>query len=298
MFKSGYFVFILLSGLAVNAYANDFDIAINNTISKCSDISAELSDLKRMAGINTAITGVGTAAATGATIVGIVKSSVDKELREILARVDEGAKNPPTNPTADEALNVYDKHITSTNSQSDSDTLSKKSKALGHWRTGLMGGATVTNVAGAVIAGNNRVNGDLQSRIDECIKSVDSLKSAIAQARIDNVDTSRATKIATACGEWKYADLSIINNRARGAMISSIVGATTGAVGTITSASANSDGIRAGDEQTEKNLNTTSNVLAGGTAVASGVATIFNATQIAAVKKIVKIADECEGALK
>lgn len=136
MFKSGYFVFILLSGLAMNAYANDFDNAINNTISKCSDISAELSDLKRMAGINTAITGVGTAAATGATIVGVVKSSVDKELREILARVDEGAKNP----TADEALNVYDKHITSTNSQSDSDTLSKKSKALAYGSYGWCNG--------------------------------------------------------------------------------------------------------------------------------------------------------------
>ena len=298
MFKSKYFAFIVLSGLTLNAVANDFDIAIKDTISKCSNISNELSDLKRMAGINTAITGVGTAAATGATIVGIVKSSVDKELRDILAKVDKDAKNPPKNPPADEALSVYDKHISSDDNRPDADTLSRKSKSLGHWRTGLMGGATVTNVAGAVIAGNNRVDGDLQLRIDACIKSVDTLKHAIAQARIDKTDTSRASKIAAACGEWQYADLSVINNRARGAMISSIVGATTGAVGTITSASANSDGVRAGDEQKEKNLNAASNVLAGGTAVAGGVATIFNATQIAAVKKIVKIADECEGTLQ
>ena len=137
----------------------------------------------------------------------------------------------------------------------------------------------------------------LLPRIDECIAAVDSLKTATAQARIDGADIGTANKIATACGEWKYADLSVINNRARGAMISSIVGATTGTVGTITSASANTDATRS-DANKEKTLNTASNVLAGTAAVASGVATVFNATQIAAVKKIVKIADECEAALQ
>ena len=248
-----------------------------------------------MAGINTAITGVGTAAATGATIVGIVKSSVDKELREILARVDETG-NTMANPSADDALAVYDK--TGGVKADKEKTLSDKSKSLGGWRTGLLGAGAATNVAGAVIAANNRVDGDLAARIDACIKSVDTLKNAVAQARLDGADITRANKIIGACGEWKYADLSVINNRARGAMISSIVGATTGTVGTITSAAANSDNVRGDDGQKEKNLNTASNVLAGGTAVASGVSTIFNATQIAAVKKIVKIADECEGALQ
>lgn len=289
-----YIFFIALSLITCGSYAADFDIALGAVRSRCAGISRELSDLKRMAGINTAITGVGTAAATGATVVGIVKTSVDKDLRAVLARVDE-TKNTTVNPPANEVLSVYDKNAT--NIKSEQSELYNKSKKLGNWRTGLLGTGAVTNVAGAVIAANNKVDGDLQSHIEDCVAAVDSLKSAMAQARIDGADVAQANKIATVCGEWKYADMSIINNRARGAMISSIVGATTGTVGTVTSASANTDATRS-DPDKEKTLNTASNVLAGGTAVASGVATIFNATQIAAVKKIVKIADECEAALQ
>ena len=289
-----YVSFIGLSLVACGSHAADFDVALGAVRARCAGISRELSDLKRMAGINTAITGVGTAAATGATVVGIVKSSVDKDLRAILARVDE-TKNTTVNPSANEVMSVYDKNATDI--KTEKSELYNKSKKLGNWRTGLLGVGAATNVAGAVIAANNQVDGDLQSRIDECIAAVDSLKIATAQARIDGADIGTANKIATACGEWKYADLSVINNRARGAMISSIVGATTGTVGTITSASANTDATSS-DADKEKTLNTASKVLAGGAAVASGVATIFNATQIAAVKKIVKIADECEAALQ
>ena len=270
-------------------------VALQKTYSACIGIDDSLTDLKKMAGINTAITGVGTATATGATIVGIVKSSVDKELREILSKVDETG-NVAKNPSADDALAVYDK--TGGVSSDRQRTLSDKSKSLGNWRTGLLGTSTVTNIAGAVIAGNNKVDGDLQSHIDECIKSVDSLKTVSAQARLDGLDVTEANKIANACGEWKYADLSVINNRGRGAMISSIVGATTGTIGTITSVAANSGSVRGGDEQKEKNLNTASNILAGGTAMASGVATVFNATQISVIKKIAKIAENCEKVLK
>ena len=45
----------------------------------------------------------------------------------------------------------------------------------------------------------------------------------------------------------------------------------------------------------EKNLNTAANVLAGGTTAASLSATIFNATQISAIKRAATVADECEG---
>ena len=41
-----------------------------------------------------------------------------------------------------------------------------------------------------------------------------------------------------------------------------------------------------------------SNALAGGAAAASGVATVFNAVQIKAIKKAAMAADKCEEALK
>ena len=65
---------------------------------------------------------------------------------------------------------------------------------------------------------------------------------------------------------------------------------------------ANSDSVREDNSESgkkkEKNLNTASNILAGGTTVASGVATVFNATQIKAIKRAASVADECEGALR
>lgn len=298
MFYVRLFSFVGVFFVVCNSYAGDFDIAIDNVKNKCSGISAAMSELKKKAGINTAITGVGTAAATGATIVGIAKVSVDKDLHEILKQVDK-ADNTTINPSRDAVMSVYDKHIKEYGDiQIAQNALNSKSKSLGHWRTGLLAGGTATNVAGAIIASNNKVDNDLQTRIDECIKSVEDLDNAIGQARIDGIDITKARKIVNECGQWKYVDLSVVNNRAQGAMISSVVGATTGTVGTITSAVANSDSVRNGDFQKEKNLNAAANVLAGGTAVASGVATVFNATQISAVKKVVKIADDCESALK
>ena len=173
---------------------------------------------------------------------------------------------------------------------------------MGNWRTGLVAGGTATNVAGAIIAGKNKVDFDLQSQIDACRKSVKNLRDSIMQARIIGADVSEANEIASACGEYDYVDVSKINNRAKGAMISSVVGATTGAAGTVTSAVANSDITRNDNsdagKQKEKNLNTASNVLAGTTAVASATATVFNATQISAIKKVATVAEQCTRVLK
>ena len=98
--------------------------------------------------------------------------------------------------------------------------------------------------------------------------------------------------------------MSKIDNRAKGAMISSVVGATTGLAGTITSATANTDKTRNrsnntdSGKQKEKNLNTAANVLSGVTTAASATATGFNAAQISAIKKVAEVAEKCTGVLK
>lgn len=293
-----YSIFILLSIITSNLYASDFDVAMGNVRLNCSGISQKLSDLKKLAGINTVVTGVGTAAATGATVAGISKASVDKRIEEILeplARISSDTKNP----SEIALLAVYNKYYgeTTANIQNVKKSEEEKSKTLGHWRTGLLGGSAVTNIAGAVIASNNTMDDDLQRKIESCIISVDNLKSTLGQARTDGIDITKASNIVMECGDWKNVDLSVIDNRAKGAMVSSLVGAATGAAGTVTSAIANSDDVRSGDEAREKHLNTASNVLAGGTVVASGVATVFNATQINAIKKIINVAEGCENAL-
>ena len=113
-----------------------------------------------------------------------------------------------------------------------------------------------------------------------------------------DIELSTAQKIITNCRDWEFIDLSPINKRATGAVVSGGTGVALSVIGAITSASANSDSVRHGGAQKEKNLNVASNILAGGATAASGVATVFNATQISAIKKAATMSDKCEGALK
>ena len=95
------------------------------------------------------------------------------------------------------------------------------------------------------------------------------------------------------------SDIEKINKRASGATVSSSIGAATGLAGTITSGVANSDNVRnSADNDKEKNLNKASNVLAGVTTAASLTATVFNATQISAAKRVIETAELCEEAIK
>ena len=302
---------ILMSLMVGVAHANtDLAAAIENVRATCGNISAELNDMKKMAGITTAVTGVGTVAGGVALGTGIAKTNVDKEIEEwerilqelaieqekaeivfTVINIEDVEKSLAKNPVAKLDL---DNHL---------DKLNKKSKTLGNVRTGTMAAATATNIAGAVMSGTNRVKGDLKQQIDECLASVKTLSNVRMQARISKTATDaelvHAENIIRACDAWTTVDISSINKRSTGATVSAGIGAGLGLAGTITSASANSDGVRNGDDtQREKNLNTAANVLAGGTTAASLSATIFNATQISAIKRAATVADECEGALR
>ena len=173
---------------------------------------------------------------------------------------------------------------------------------MGNWRTGLLAANTATNIAGAAIAGTNKVDQDLNNQIQNCISSVKNLRNAIMQARINGENVSEAETIANACGEYEYVDISKINKRGTGAMISSTIGAATGLAGTVTSGIANNDNTRNNNtingKQREKTLNTAANALSIGATAASVTATVFNATQIAAIKKVAAVSEKCTGVLK
>jgi len=295
----------------LNADVLPLDDALRATYTACVGIDDELSDLKKLAGINTAVTAVGTATGAGATIVGVVKASKDSRIADLekeLQRLKEltAGRNivPPNRAEVMTAMqSYYEENKDDTKQiQDEIETLTKQSKSLGNWRTGLLAGTTATNVAGAIIASNNKVDRDLNQQISDCRAAVAALRQSIMQARIDGLDISEAQEIIAACGEYDYVDISKINKRAQGAMISSIVGAATGAAGTTTSIIANTDKTRNDNtesgKQKEKNLNTMSNVLAGVATIASGTATVFNATQISAIKKVAAVAQQCTGVLQ
>lgn len=305
--------FFLISALfATTAYADESMLvtALRNTYSACIGIESELAELKRMAGINTAVTGVGTGLGIGATTVGIVKSKRDKEIEDITAELDAmGATEIKTESQLYDVLaEMMDETETAAGREmADALRAEKKrkeeqSKKLGTWRTGLLAANTATNIADAIIASQNRTDTNLQNQINKCKSAVSNLKQARTQAQLDGIDITEATQIIDACDGFNTVDISKINTRADGAKIAGIVGATTGLTGTITSAAANSDTTRQDNtdsgKQREKNLNTASNVLAGASTVASATATVFNATQIKAIKDVVNVATKCTGALK
>ena len=305
--KLGIFLLMIIVPVFARADEADLVVALQNTYSACVGIDENLADLKKKAGINTAVTAVGTAAGVGATAIGIVKAQKD-ELREKLDKQLRDLRNM-SNQEFLQFLADVSKYKQYQEMLNKEEQANKKSKQLGKWRTGLMVGNTATNVAGAIIAGNNKVNDDLQTQINNCKSAVKNLQNAIMQAKIDGDDITEANQIVSVCKEYDYVDISPINKRAKGAMVSSIIGATTGITGTITSAVANSKDVRKEEESKqgkktdadwskEKNLNTTANVLAGTSTVASATATIFNATQISAIKKLATVAEKCTEVLK
>lgn len=307
------FVLLLLGGSSAYA-ATPLDSAIDNVRRNCGNLSNELNHLKSMAGINTAVTAVGTVTGGVGLATGIAKSGVDSEIEKLEKELEELKKSRGDVPI--EHLTVENEpqfwrdmtqFITSyaaelEQKEQDLSVAEKKSKTLGNVRTGMLAASTATNIAGTVIAANNRVDSDLQTKINACKMSVNELSAAQMQARVADTATADelayAAQIVHACGAWDMVDISSINKKSTGATISSGVGTALGLAGTITSASANSNSVRNGDRDKEKNLNNAANVLAGGTTVASGAAVIFNATQIGAIKRAATAADECEGALK
>ncbi len=308
-------VSILLGQCAFGAaFGDDLSVQIQATRSACSGISDAMTNLKKMAGINTAVTAVGTVTGGVALGTGIAKAGVDKEIEKLEQQIEElkrSSANTPVETLVIENKPAFDNQLSefvrtyTAELQKKEEELSaaeQKSKTLGNIRTGTLATTAVVDTAGTIIAAKNKVDDDLQSRIDNCVAQVKKLQTAKASAQVaqssDSANLAKANKIITECREWEYIDLSDINKKAKGAAISGGTGAALAIVGTITSASANSSAIRDGENKDkEKSLNTASNVLAGGATGASAVATIFNATQIGAIKKADNIADKCEGAL-
>ena len=296
------------------AYAQSDELAqaLQAVRTNCGGISATLNKMKTMAGINTAVTGVGTVSAGVALGTGIAKSVKDEEFDQLLESLytDLEKQTQIEKEVIDadeEAIDELIKSVKTNEAERENiikqlNELYEKSKKLGNIRTGTLAAATATSIAGAAIAGTNTIDEDFATKIGACAGSVKALANVKMIATVDGSaepeQITQADKIISACGQFETVDLSSINKRATGAAVSSGIGAGLGLAGTITSAVANTDKTRAGDQQKEKNLNTAANVLAGGTTAASLTSTIFNATQIAAIKRASTVADECEGALK
>ena len=74
--------------MVANADVLGLDDALRSTYVYCVGIDDELADLKKMAGINTAVTAVGTATGAAATVVGIVKANKDAQAKSAVDAIN------------------------------------------------------------------------------------------------------------------------------------------------------------------------------------------------------------------
>nr|DAU94616.1 MAG TPA: hypothetical protein [Microviridae sp.] len=284
-------------------------IAIENTQVNCDRISQSFKSMKTMAQVNTAVTAVGTAAGVGATAVGIAKAGTDKQIEKLINDVKQReARFSNSGMTIEKGQDFIEETMTLVQGKSKSapeqNQLEQKSKNLGNWRTGLLAGNTATNIAGTIIAANNRTDQDLRAQLDSCVGSIKDLQDSKMQAQINNADMATIQKmerIISACRDYSLLNVDKIDSLAKSAATASGIGIAVGASGTIVSATANSDKIRSDNTDSgmakEKNLNTASNVLAAGATITSGVATIFNAQQISTLDQAYQISIKCSEAL-
>jgi hypothetical protein len=186
---------------SLNAYASDvldLDVALQNTYRACINIDEILHELKVLAGINTAVTAVGTAAGAGATITGLVKSDIDKRVETLFGELQELAYQYQGEENTQEQLEEWRAGIFAAIeatdwdsvviSEEDADKQEKakqkeiydknvKSQKLGNWRTGLLGGNAATNVVGAIISSKTVDKGDIQEQVAVCVAATKDLNN-------------------------------------------------------------------------------------------------------------------------
>lgn len=293
-----------------SAFADDLLDAKNlydSVRAVCTGLSDELADVSGVAKGGTAIGVAGTAAAGGALAVGIVKSGLDKEIEVLVERMC--------------AAGACD--VDSLEKMSDSEFLknvmgpmsdiyvaieraTERSKRLGNWRTGLMAGTIATNAASSILAGINADQTELIQHVQACNAAVNALvpyKNRLLASGVNPLQNPIVNKIdavLTWCKPIDVADVEKIEKRMKAVMGVGIAGVAVGVAGTATSAAANSDRVR--DNNTdegkvkEKRLNTASNVLAGVNITTGAVETGVNVSLISLSKKLIRQAEQCEGA--
>lgn len=269
------------------------------TQTTCTGISDRIQSLKKATIANTAVSGVGTVASGGSLYAGVKKEQLDKQIAQLQEQIceDGGCDAASVEKMSD---SDFFKILTLHAEIAQLQRMYDKSVSMGNWRTGLMATGTATNIASAIISGLNKNQSDLIQQIEACNIALDILLSQ----NINGINpmeypiVSKINEVKNWCHPIDVNDIEKIERKHKAIMGVSIAGATTGTIGTITSASANSSKVRNDNSEQgrnkEKKLNTIANVMAGTTTVVSGVSTGLNISTLSNVNKLIKRIKLCE----
>lgn len=282
----------------------------------CSGISDEIASVANISKVNTAVTGVGTAAAAGALVAGVKKSYVDEEIDKLIAQICDNGGCTPDGVDAMSDEEFYTNVMMPMAEIAELDELRNqmdKAKKLGNWRTGLMAGTVGTNLASAIISGLNKDQSDLIQHVSACnemLKAIPEIEVKMKMAGVNpgnNPVMKQIKDIRDWCMPIDVKSVKKIEDRMKVVMGTSIAGTAIGVAGTVTSAMANSDkytnvesklNLTETEKKKEKALNTTANVMAGANVVTGAVETGFNISLITLTKKLIEQAERCEKVLQ
>jgi hypothetical protein len=276
----------------------EFEHIVGEIRQNCSGINMELQQIKKYAIANVVVTGVGTVAGGGALYAGIKKKDFDKKAEEIIKKMDSIESMSDA-----EFVRFLKEMARYQDTKEEYDTMCQlkhnyeaQAKKLGKIRTGLLAGNTATAVAGTVISTKNRKDsGSIKDMIQQCLDSIKANEQRIGQA-IADCDSDvykKINNIVSNCRSLSVENMEKVYKQTTASTVVSGVNIGTGAAGTITSVLANRNQY----DQKTKNLNKAANVLAGTSAVASGVSTVFNAATLKSIDDNLKASDNCEKAL-
>ncbi len=295
---------------------NEAQDVYNATKIVCGNLSDEIARVANISKANTAISGVGTAAATGALVTGIKKAATDEDIDIMITEFcseNNNCQNPGNDEQFYETVIKGLAEVADANSDDDVQDKVDQSKKLGNWRTGLMAGTVGTNLATAIISGRNMDQSELIQQVSACnemVKKLSSSETALKSAGMNAMETpilAKIDKAKTWCKQIDTNDIEKIEKRMKASMGVSIAGGAIGVAGTATSAIANSNKytdienrvqLSDADKQKSKNLNTAANIMSGANIATGATNTVLNISLITLANKLVKAAERCEEALK
>ena len=275
----------------------------------CSGISDEIAKISNLSRANTAISVAGTVTAGGALVAGVKKNKIEEEIDQIITEMcnNGGCTSEGVAQMSDEQF--FETVIQPMSQLYELQQKLEESKKAGNWRTGLMAGTIGTNLVSAIISGLNIDQSELQQHITACNESIALAAAAEQKLKmagvnpIENPVLRKLDDLKTWCTKIDTNDIEKIEKRMKGVLGTSVAGTVFGAVGTGTSAAANSDKymdttnrVRLSDQDKKKvkNLNTTSNVMAGANVATGAVETGLNISLITLAKKLIANAERCE----
>ena len=315
--------------------------ALSNVRAQCSSIANDLAPLKKMAGISTAVNAAGTAVGAGGLAVGLAKWETDKKVSKSnfdiqVAKLEKSEPNVNAynklraltvqgnwdeikkqltkdlqeyqKATAPQRQNIQDERESFIQTETNNMNKNQRtSDVLGGVRTGLFATNTATNVAGAILSSKTSITDQLGEKIKACASAIENLKDSQTRVRMEDGESAnqellnKTSKIISACGDYKNADVAAVNKLAKGGIITGSVGAATGAVATVTSVMDTSNKeskVVFTETSNDKDYMAVSHALGGATAVASLVGTILNVKQLKHVKHMITVSENCEEALR